>query len=133
MKITANQYAVTLLELTEGKSQEEIDKVVFSLVEVVRRNRQSKLFPRILESFNVIYNKKNKIVEAEVLSSKKISDAEEKEVGEYIKKKYGVETVTLTSKIDKSILGGFVIKVGDEILDASVSGQLKKLTRKLTK
>lgn len=133
MKITAKQYASTLLELTEGKSQEEIDKAVFNLIKVVKSNRQAKLFPRILESFNEIWNKKNKIIEAEIISSKKINPTEEKEVKEYIKKKYSVETVTLTIKIDRNLMGGFIIRVGDEILDASVSSQLKKLTKKLTK
>jgi F-type H+-transporting ATPase subunit delta len=133
MKITANQYATTLLELTEGKSQEEIDKAVLNLVKVVRRNNQSKLFPRILENFNAIWNKKNRIIEAEIVSSKKLNETEKKEVEEYIKRKHKAETVMLSTKIDENIMGGFIIRVGDEILDASVSEQLKKLTKKLTK
>jgi F-type H+-transporting ATPase subunit delta len=54
-------------------------------------------------------------------------------VEEYIKRKHKAETVMLSTKIDENIMGGFIIRVGDEILDASVSEQLKKLTKKLTK
>ncbi|MFZ2192970.1 MAG: ATP synthase F1 subunit delta [Candidatus Moraniibacteriota bacterium] len=133
MKITANQYARTLYELTENKSSQEVDKTVFNFTQIVRKNRQSKLFPKILESFNGIWNIKNKVAEAELISREKLDDETEKKIEEYIKRKYKVEKVLINRKIDENVVGGIIIRVGDDILDQSIKGQLRKLNKELTK
>ena len=40
--------------------------------------------------------------------------------------------VTLHKSVDTNILGGFVLRVGDQQYDASVSNQLNTLKRKFT-
>ena len=133
MKITANQYARTLYELTENKSSQEVDKTVFNFTQIVRKNRQSKLFPKILESFNGIWNIKNKVAEAQLISREKLDDETEKKIEEYIKRKYKVEKVLINRKIDENVVGGIIIRVGDDVLDQSIKGQLRKLNKELTK
>ncbi len=133
MKITINQYARTLLEVTENKSSREIDQAVLNFVQIVRKNRQNKLFPKILESFSNIWNSKNKVVEVELTSKEKLDNEAEKKITEYIKKKYKAEKVVISSKIDRNILGGIILKIGDEVMDQSIKGQLKKLNKALTK
>lgn len=133
MKITANQYARTLYDLTENKSSQEVDRTVFNFTQIVRKNRQSKLFPKILESFSVIWNTKNKVAEAELVSREKLDDETEKKIEEYIKRKYKVEKVLINRKIDENVVGGIIIRVGDDILDQSIKGQLRKLNKELTK
>ena len=50
---------------------------------------------------------------------------------ENIKKVFG-DKVEATTKVDKSILGGFVVKTDDEILDGSIGSQLKNLASVLS-
>ena len=38
---------------------------------------------------------------------------------------------TVTFRVDPSILGGLVVRVGDKVLDGSVSGQLETLRQSL--
>ena len=40
--------------------------------------------------------------------------------------------VEIENKIDPSIVGGFIINVGDKELNASISSQLESLNRRLT-
>jgi F-type H+-transporting ATPase subunit delta len=54
-------------------------------------------------------------------------------VKEFVKKKYGAKEVEINIEIDEKIKGGIIIKVGDEILDGSVSSQLKRLKNILSK
>lgn len=133
MKITANQYAKTLFELINGKTSKEVDGIILNFAQVVKKNKQVKLFPRIIESFNSIWNEQNKIAEVQIISSKELDETTKKKVENYVKKKYKAEEVIITSEIDKDIIEGFIIKVGDDLLDTSAIGQLEKLNRILTK
>ena len=42
-------------------------------------------------------------------------------------------TLEVTEEIDPSIIGGFLVKMGDTRIDASVSSQLNKLKQRLTR
>jgi F-type H+-transporting ATPase subunit delta len=41
--------------------------------------------------------------------------------------------VETTHKVDPDIIGGLVLRVGNKVLDASVSGRLQRLRRQLTR
>ena len=131
MKITANQYAKTLYEVTKDKSQKEISGLVSRFVEVLNKNRQMKLMPKIFEKFKEIWNKENGIVEAEITTKFEIVDMELRKIENFIKEKYSAKKVEITNVIDEKIKGGIIIKIGDEILDGSVIGQLKKMENNL--
>jgi F0F1-type ATP synthase delta subunit len=45
--------------------------------------------------------------------------------------KLGSKKAKVTFKVDPSILGGLVVRVGDKILDGSVSGQLEAMRQNL--
>lgn len=133
MKITATQYAKSLYELTVGKSEQEVDGVVGNIIKVLQKNRQMKLVKKIIERFSEISNKEKGIVEAEVISCEKLSDKLRKEVSSYVSIKYSAKEVVIKNKIDLNIKGGIVIKVGDEVMDASVARQLQELRINLVK
>jgi len=66
---------------------------------------------------------------AEVTSALPLSPEEERCVKEDVLSKVGAQAVSF--RIDPSILGGLVIKVGDKVVDASVSGKLDDLKQSL--
>ncbi len=132
MKVSPAQYARTLLELTENKTEKEISAVVLRFAEVIKRDGQLKNAKIITEKFSDLYNEKHGIVEAEVITKSKIDDKELKEVENYIRKKYAAKEVVVKNVLDESIQGGMIVRVGDEVLDGSVSGQLKKLKKILS-
>ena len=131
MKINISQYAQTLLDLTDGKSEQEILDIVAKFAEQLKKDGQLKNADKIMEKFSEIYNKKNGIVKAEVVTRYKLQDEKLKEIESYIKTKYEAKSVELVEVINEDIKGGIVIRVGDEVLDASVGGQLEKLRKLL--
>lgn len=133
MKITPQQYAKTLLELTDGKSEQEVLNVVKKFAEVLRKDGQIKNAGKIMEKFSEMYNEKNGIVEAEVTSSRKLSSDQVHQVEKFIKEKYSAKEVVIKNIVDENIKGGIIIKVGDEVMDGSVDSQLKRLKRELVK
>jgi F-type H+-transporting ATPase subunit delta len=129
MRISARQYAQTLYDLTDGKPNEEIEKSVADFARHMHKERKLKLAGKIFEQFSKIYNSKKGIVEVEVVTAEKFSVGTEKKVKDYIEKKYQAKEVVLKNVIDKSIKGGILLKVGDEVMDGSLRGRLGELKK----
>lgn len=127
MKIKPNQYAQALYETTKDKSQGEVTAVIPNFLEVLKRNNHLKLKDIIIKKFKEIYNRENGIVEAEVVSRGKLGSDVSKKLLTYVSKKYGAKEVILKERIDESIKGGVIIKVGNEITDASIRRQILEL------
>ena len=66
---------------------------------------------------------------AEVTSALPLTDQEQNSVKKDVLAKVGAQAVTF--RVDPSILGGLVIKVGDKVLDSSVAGKLDGLRQNL--
>lgn len=133
MKISAIQYSKSLYELTAGKSRQDIDNIIVKFTQLLIKNHQLRLADKIIEKFSDIYNKKNGIIEAEITTRDEASAEARTQVLTYLRNKYKAKEVILNNKIDKNIKGGIVIKVGDEIVDASISGKLRSLKSSLEK
>lgn len=67
---------------------------------------------------------------AEVISALPLTDKEQKTVRKDIVDKMG-DTASISFRVDPSILGGLVIRVGDKVLDGSVAGKLDELRQTL--
>jgi F-type H+-transporting ATPase subunit delta len=132
MRINNTQYASALYESAKGKSQSEIDELVANFVKILAKNNQIKNINNILVKFREIWNKKEGIVEAEVVSREKLNGDLRGEIESYVEKKYKAEKVEIIERIDPSIKGGIIVRVGDEVMDGSVSKQLQNLKKSLT-
>ena len=131
MKISTIQYSKSLYELTAGKSRQEIDNIIVSFAKMLMKNNQLKMAGKIIEKFNGIYNQKNGIVEADITSREKLSSELAGKLEKFVKEKYQAKEVVIKNKIDESIKGGIIIKVGDEIVDASLKNHLNNLSKLL--
>jgi len=67
---------------------------------------------------------------AEIISALPLTKEEKEIVRQDITSKTGSQTVTF--RVNPSILGGLVVKIGDKVLDGSVSGQLESLQQSLS-
>lgn len=133
MKATATQYAKTLYELTKDKKHQEIDGVVSDFLKELDKNGQLKIAESIAKKFRQIYNAENGIVEAEIITREKVNNDVSNRLRTYVSNKYGAKEVILNNIIDENIKGGVVIRIGDEIIDGSVSRQLSELKKELGK
>jgi F-type H+-transporting ATPase subunit delta len=131
MKITSQQYAQTLLELTENKSQEEISAIVKKFAEQLRKDGQLKNADKIMDKFAKLFNAKNGIVEAIVTTAHEMNSGQIEQVESFLKEKYSAKTVEIENVVDEKIKGGIIVRVGDEVLDGSISNQLKRLQKVL--
>lgn len=133
MKITASQYAKALHELTEGKSEQEVSEIVSRFALRLKKDGQIKNAGKIMEKFSEIYNSANGIVEAVAISARSLSDDQLKEVESFVKGGYSAREAVVKNVIDEGITGGIIIRIADEVLDASVTAKLGKLEKILSK
>ena len=94
-------------------------------MELLMKKRRIDLFDDVAKSFIIIYNKMYKnqdvITSSSVLSSTTIEKIESKV------KELTSKNIKLINKVDSSIVGGFVLRIGDLQYDASFKNQLNKL------
>jgi len=74
----------------------------------------------------------NQTVLAEVTSSVELSEEQKQSVREKVKSVSGAREVELATKVDRDLIGGVIIKVGSQVFDASLRGQLRRISLRLS-
>ena len=80
----------------------------------------------VAKSFISLYKEKKNIISAKLVTATEIDNEIREEVLDFIKKK-GHKNVDLQEKIDKSIIGGAIINIGNKQIDASVSNKINEM------
>jgi F-type H+-transporting ATPase subunit delta len=108
------------------------EEIFMSFLEtLVERHRMPVLF-RIRARYDHLWDEANKVLPVSVTSAVPLDDKTLKEIGDRIGEQTG-ETVELSSAADPEILGGIVVRVGNEILDASIRTRLEQLRKQLVR
>jgi len=132
MKITVPQYAKSLLAATSGLAPAEVKNIVDNFVALVVKNRQENKLTEIVEEFSKVLDAEQGEVKAEVVSARELDATSKKMVADYLQTRLAAKEVKLTEKISPEILGGFVLRYGDKIIDASLRNNLNNLKNKLS-
>jgi F-type H+-transporting ATPase subunit delta len=113
-----------LLEFARSKSQAPSDVDTFSaqLIEAGRVN----LIPEISSEFTRLLNERQGIEAGVVTTATPLSDNDRTSLQEAL---HGVfkKKINLDNKVDKKILGGLVVEVGNFVIDLSVKAKLESL------
>lgn len=98
---------------------------------IAKKNRES-LIPEISEQFLKYYNEVKGFQEALVTTPIKLDEKSKKAFEKLVADITGKKPI-LQEKINKELIGGYVVKLGDRQIDDSVSGKLKDLELKFQK
>ena len=98
---------------------------------LVDRRRISFLEP-ILQQYIILLRELTQTVLAEVSSAIPLTDEQLQTVRERVISITKAREVEIETKIDTDLIGGVVIKVGSQVVDASLRGQLRRLSLRLT-
>ncbi|MEN8192396.1 MAG: ATP synthase F1 subunit delta [Bacteroidota bacterium] len=110
--------------------QEKINGISASFIEFVVKKKREDILVDILRRFKELYNQKVGRVEAQVVSTVNLSNEQKQQLHESLEE-YTKKDVTSIYSTDEALIGGFIVKINDTILDASVRHQLKKLKKQL--
>src|SRR3989338_1944284 len=130
MSYTAKQYAAALFQAIHDAGPKDQEKILNNFLEVLQEHNQLVLAPEIEAEF-LNYDRESRGVKlAEVASAKPLSREQESQVVKKLNDYVGSD-VELKKKLDEGLIGGVVIRVGDEIIDGSVKRTLQELKAKL--
>lgn len=82
-------------------------------------------------TFKELLNDKHNIIEGTVISAIALTNEKVKELEEKLSKKYN-KNVTLENKVDESILGGVLVRLGNTQIDGSVKTRLDNIKDQLS-
>ena len=88
------------------------------------------ILPGIADRFQEMLDGHQGIERAEVVSAVALTDPQRDQVTRMLVDMTGKD-VRLTSRIDSEILGGLVIRVGDQVMDGSARSRLQNMRREL--
>lgn len=109
-----------------------INALTIGFLTIVAQKRRESVIPQMAASYIEQYKKHKNILTAVITSAKGLDAATKQQALDLVKKQLNGE-IELVEKIDSSIIGGFVLKIGDKQLDKSVARQLVNLKKELTK
>ncbi|BAZ30633.1 ATP synthase F1 subuint delta [Cylindrospermum sp. NIES-4074] len=101
------------------------------LLLLVDKRRISFLEP-ILQQYLVLLRQLNQTVLAEVTSAVPLTEAQQQTIQAKVITLTKARLVELETKIDSDLIGGVIIKVGSQVIDASLRGQLRRLSLRLS-
>ena len=111
---------------------DQFDKATAMFVELIVKNGREAYLPQIASAFDAILKQHLGIVPVTLISAQKLDDQVKKEIVAKVQAAT-TGTVELTEKIDADLIGGFIVRMGDNQIDASVASQINKLKQRLTR
>ncbi|WP_017730360.1 ATP synthase F1 subunit delta [Nafulsella turpanensis] len=126
--IMGNDKKYAVLKAIFGDKVTEMTNAFFKIVS--RKNREENL-PAVAKEFHARYNIEKGIVAAEVTTTFPLTDEMRKEFRAIVEKISG-KKAELSEKVDKSLIGGYVLKVGDRQIDESIQSRLVDLKSKFS-
>ena len=102
-----------------SKEQIKISSQIINLIDL-------RFLKHINKKYKKLHNESLNLINVIAVSSKKLNDSDLSDISSKISEKIN-KTVSIKNLVDKSILGGIKLKVGNTLIDGSISNKLKKL------
>ena len=128
--LKASTAATEMAELFIKVGGEQLNENGQNFIKVMAQNERLSVLPEVAVLFAEFRDEYLKQVEAEVVSATELSDAQQAEVAASLEKRLA-RKVKLNCSIDKSLIAGMVIRVGDLLIDGSTRGKLNRLGNQL--
>jgi F-type H+-transporting ATPase subunit delta len=116
----------TLFEIFKGSN-----KLTVSLIDLLITNKRINILGEVASKYNQLFDElRGREVATVTTAIPMTSDLEAKVLSKV--KELTSKAVELENIVDESILGGFILRVGDKQYNASIANQLNKLKREFT-
>ena len=107
------------------------NKAIFNLIDTLVTNNRIDILQQVAVKYNQLFDESKGIELATVTTAITLTPDLKKKVLAKAKELTG-KNVEVENIIDESILGGFILRIGDVQYNASVANQLSKLKREFT-
>lgn len=112
--------------------ENNVNPVTYSIFDVLTRKNREGILYSIAVEFEKLYDKLNGIQKASVSTVEPLTAEQKAEFAKIVSEATG-KKVEIEEKIDSSLIGGYLLKVGDLQIDTSVRKKLNNLKLTLSK
>ena len=109
---------------------ENVEAITLSLIDLVVKNGREIFLPAIARVFIHETMKYKGITESVLITAYKVDNKVKRQITELIAEVFKTK-VELKEIIDNEIIGGFILRVDDNYIDASVRNKLQKIKKEL--
>jgi len=124
--LPAAKVAGLIISILAGKLSGEIE----NFVRVLAENGRLEVLAEIRAQYEVLKNEREGVVEADVTTAFDMDAAQVADLVSRLEKKTG-RKVRARVSVDKSLIGGVRIAIGDQVIDGSARAQLAALENAL--
>ncbi len=115
-----------------GRALTDVDPTVENfLALLIEKHRMPALF-RIRSRFDQMWQEENKVLPVQITSAVQLDEGTIRSIGDRIGERTG-RRVELRSAVNPDILGGIVLQVGNNVLDASIRNRLENLRKQVAR
>jgi F-type H+-transporting ATPase subunit delta len=107
-----------------------LDELSARLLQILCERRKLHLLPLIVEEFHQLLRTKNNIVSGTLISAEPLTEDAVSNIKRKLVKQL-TKHVELKLEVDKSLIGGYVLKMGDQVIDGSLKGRLQTIEKVL--
>ncbi len=118
------------LRVIDDLFQKAIQDLSLIFLQLLIENKREMYLFNICHYFISYYKEKRGIKEATITTANPLSTAHRKEVLDFITKKFKIK-IELKEQVNPAIIGGFVLRIEDQQINASLGAQLNKIKREL--
>ena len=104
-----------------------------NLLKLLADRQRIGLLNAVLERMLELYREQRNIALATVTSASSLNEDQQANLLKKIQSVAGTDSLELNLKVDPELIGGFIVSVGSKVIDASLSGQVRRLGLALAK
>jgi F-type H+-transporting ATPase subunit delta len=125
--VKTDKKRTVLAAIFKGK----VNDLSLTLIDQAAKQKREASLKNIADHFVALYRKENNIATVTVRSARPLdAEAREKIIRE-VKSTYNFSEIELTEKVDESLIGGIVLRIGDKQIDGSIKRKLKDIKQEL--
>ena len=131
MRMLVESPAITWAEQTKAVTavleKGGADALTVKFVGTVASNGRLHALSRIISAFLDEHARRRGEVSAEVISAVEMDDARRARVEQAVSKLAGSDKLSLSMRVDPSLIGGLVVRIGSRMIDTSIRTKLNRL------
>ncbi|MEY3757837.1 MAG: synthase subunit delta [Cyanobacteriota bacterium] len=104
-----------------------------NLLKLLADRQRIAVLDAVLVRFLELYRELRQITLAKVVSATELTETQQQQLNQKVQAIAGTTAVEFDLSIDPSLIGGFIVSMGSQVIDASLSGQVRRLGLALAK
>ena len=125
-KVNKERLSALMLDICQGQINQENENFLKLLV----NNNRLSLLPSIAKLFEAFKAEDEGYVEVEVLTAYSLSKEAKQDFTATLEKTLG-KKIHMNVTVEKSLIGGVLVRAGDRVIDGSIRGRLQQLAKRL--